>query len=441
MKQRIAFILPLIDNSNPNPAAMGISNYGASILESLDTGYEVSVLAHTSSGRAASTSQTLGGRGVNVVRCWKPVSLRNPRFIPSLFETVVGLVKSISAGGSDLVHLEYDSSHAYGGTMGEPIIIALAAVKFFLRRPLSVVTHCTWEDEDIRSYVVEATGSKLLSSLYLAYYRLMLKVLFAIADCVVTLTMHAGSRATEINRRYANGAKVFELVHGVPWVEGKGSSSTDRRGGFTALVFSSMRPGKDYETAIVAFGEFLKMANRDDARLVIAGSPGSSFKGDFASSYMHNLKCLCGEQGVEEKVVFDVRHIPEEEVDALFRRADVLLLLYRRRVGPSGVFARAVSCGLPTVMSIDGKFAAKDSPLPAILVEGSDLTAKAKAIAEAMQRLEKDVEFRQKLTTAMVDYGRIYCYPEAAKKYHEMFTRIMEKHRARCWRPKLARSW
>jgi len=424
--------MPLVDDSNPNSAAVGISDYGRSILKSMQPSYEVLVLAHASSGRVNITSQVLGGRSVRVVRCWKPVSLKSPWFIPSLFKAIVNLVKAISAGGSMLVHVEYDSSHAYGGTMGEPIIIALTAVKLLLRKPLSVTTHCTWEDEDIRKYVVETTGSKLLSNLYSAYYRLMLRVLFTIADSVITLTMHPGSRATEITRRYAHADKVFEVIHGVPWEEGEGSASTDSRGGFTALAFGSIRPGKYFETAIVAFAEFLKMANVNDTELVIAGSPGSSFKGDFTSHCVRNLKRLCEDQGVEERVVFDVRHMPDEDVDALFRRSNVLLLLYGRRVGPSGVFARAVSCGLPTIMNTDGKFVAKCSPLPAILMEGRDLADRAKAVAEAMVRIKDDEGFRERLIAAMLEYSHAYSYQKAAEKYHEIFTRIIEKYHAKC---------
>jgi glycosyltransferase involved in cell wall biosynthesis len=116
-----------------------------------------------------------------------------------------------------------------------------------------------------------------------------------------------------------------------------------------------------------------------------------------------------------------VHHLSNEDVDSLFKRTNVLILLYKRRVGPSGVFSRAVSCGLPTIMNVDGKFVTAYSPLPAILIEQYGLVNKAKMVAEAMIKLKDDELFLKKLLEAMLEYKRDYSFQKTTKKYEEIF--------------------
>ncbi len=426
LPHRVAFIIPLIDSYNPNAAAMGISDYGFMMLQSLSPYCsKISVLAHTTSGKINVSTQNMGNKTVKIIRCWKPTSFKSPMFFVSMLNGVLNFLKVISKENPQIVHTEYDSSHAYGGSMGEPIILALVAVKLLLRKRISVTTHCTWANEDIRNYVAESTGSKVLSKLYSVYYRLMLTVLFTAADSIIALTMHPKSKSTEIIRGYTSANKVFEIVHEVPTQNDTNVNEKSISQHFTALAFGSVRPGKDLELAITSFAEFLKTSNLKTAKLIIAGSPGASFKGNFASTYILTLKHLCETCGVTENVIFDVRHMTDEDITSLFRRADVLLLLYKRRVGPSGVFARAVSCRLPTIINVDGKFASLDSPLPAVLVGGSKLAAKS--VADALLKISSDPFFCQKITVDMRNYGHEFSIDNAAARYNQVFTQSLKR--------------
>ena len=49
------------------------------------------------------------------------------------------------------------------------------------------------------------------------------------------------------------------------------------------------------------------------------------------------------------QVVFDERFIPDEEIQAMVRRADLVLLTYQRHVGSSNVLARAAMAGVPVL--------------------------------------------------------------------------------------------
>ncbi len=422
-KKRIAFILPLVDNLNPNPAAIGISDYGQKIIQHISAYYtEILVLAHTTSGETTTSVQTIGNKSIKVVRCWEPKSPKDVRFLSSLIKTLLGLVKAVVSEGADHIHLEYDSSHAYGGTLGEPLIISLVVIKVIFRKSTSVTSHCVWTASDIRKYVAENTGSQLLSQLYAIYYLAAMKILFAAANSVITLTMHQNSKATETMQTYA-GNKVLEVVHGVEEKTSLPSAENNCR--FTALAFGAIRPGKDFETALLAFSELLKYTVKEKPLLVIAGSPGSSPKQNFASSYVEQLKTSCRRLNIAENVRFDIRHLPQPEVDKLFATSDVLLLLYKRRVGPSGIFAQAVGFRLPSIINADDKYATKTSPLPTILISENQPELTAKAIAQAMRKIYTDNAFRQQLIAGMKQYSQAYSYCNAAAKYREVF----ENHR------------
>lgn len=425
LKQRIAFILPLVDGLNPNPAAIGISDYGYSILKYICPRHDVLVLSHSTSNKVTFGSLMIGDRSIKLIRCWKRDGPKSPFFIFSSLKSIVNILRQIAAHKSTLVHLEYDSSNAYGGTIGEPIIISLILVKLLLRKRITITTHCVWEDDDIKNYVLESTGSKMLSNVYCVYYRLALRMLFASVNSIITLTINPHSRATEVNKRYADINKVYEVIHGVPSEEKRVVLPTTKDNGFTALVFGSIRPGKDIETAILGFSEYLKLHNSSNARLLIAGSPSSGFNDNFASNYVVNLRSLCSKLGIQKHVFFDVRHISDNDVDALFRCSNVLLLLYKRRVGPSGVFARAISCDLPTIMNIDDKYVGKTGSIPAVLV-GKLGQNTAKEVAEAINKLNNDL-FLKNLYSEMNDYKYMYSFQKTAENYNKIFLVTVEK--------------
>lgn len=57
------------------------------------------------------------------------------------------------------------------------------------------------------------------------------------------------------------------------------------------------------------------------------------------------------EQRSEVKLVLSDQHIPEEEVQALLRSCDLVLVTYVRHVGSSGVLVRAAAAGVPVLAS------------------------------------------------------------------------------------------
>jgi glycosyltransferase involved in cell wall biosynthesis len=98
----------------------------------------------------------------------------------------------------------------------------------------------------------------------------------------------------------------------------------------------------------------------------------------------------------EGRVRFVTRHVEDEEVPALFRRADVVALPYRS-IDQSGVLQTALAFGKPVVMSAVGGFPEVVQEHGAgMLVPPGD----AVALAEALQTLLDDEERRAELGAA-----------------------------------------
>jgi glycosyltransferase involved in cell wall biosynthesis len=103
---------------------------------------------------------------------------------------------------------------------------------------------------------------------------------------------------------------------------------------FEFLCFGQIRPYKQLPELVRAF----RALPTDAVRLVIAGKP-------VVEAELERIREAAGDDG---RVVIDARHIPDDEVSALHRRADAAIFAYRD-VFSSGALLLALSYGLPVV--------------------------------------------------------------------------------------------
>lgn len=114
------------------------------------------------------------------------------------------------------------------------------------------------------------------------------------------------------------------------------------------LVFGDLTPRKGVMTAMEAMAR-LPVEHQRRAALVIAGQSHPAFKARIsaAASALQEHTCL---------KVLELRHfLTEEEVAALFSRADVVLTLYEGHAGLSNVILLAAAAQRPVLSSREGR--------------------------------------------------------------------------------------
>ena len=112
------------------------------------------------------------------------------------------------------------------------------------------------------------------------------------------------------------------------------------------LYFGNISYYKGLDILIRAFGQLPK-ARLSQARLLVVGNPRMP---------MEPIRTLAKEVGIEDRVTWDLRFIPEEEVHSVFSRATVVALPYRQ-IDRSGVLTTALSYGKPIIATRVGGFA------------------------------------------------------------------------------------
>jgi glycosyltransferase involved in cell wall biosynthesis len=123
-------------------------------------------------------------------------------------------------------------------------------------------------------------------------------------------------------------------------------------------------------------------------------------------------------------VRFVDRYVPEQDVQAYFRRADVIVLPYERteRFDQSGVLATALAFGKPVVLTDIGGFPEVAATGAGQLVEAGD----SAALGEALQSLIDDPAARARLGSAALAAARgPYSWESAAARTLELYRSLL----------------
>jgi glycosyltransferase involved in cell wall biosynthesis len=123
-------------------------------------------------------------------------------------------------------------------------------------------------------------------------------------------------------------------------------------------------------------------------------------------------------------VRFVDRYVPEPEVQAYFRRADVIVLPYERteRFDQSGVLATALAFGKPVVLTDIGGFPEVAATGAGRLVPAGD----ADALRDALQWLIDDPAARARLGEAAIAAARgPYSWESAARRTLELYRSLL----------------
>ncbi|WP_235208716.1 glycosyltransferase, partial [Thermoanaerobaculum aquaticum] len=157
------------------------------------------------------------------------------------------------------------------------------------------------------------------------------------------------------------------------------------------LFFGVIKPHKGLDVLIKAFAG-LPGPLLNETVLLIVGCPKIP---------VVPLQKLARNLGIEERVVWDLRYVPEESVGSLFRRATIVVLPYQS-VDQSGVLMTAIAFGKPVIVTRVGGFSEtlRDG-VHGLFVEPGDISG----LTRAMATLLSDHQLIEQISRAVRELG------------------------------------
>ena len=219
------------------------------------------------------------------------------------------------------------------------VLLSASSILFGLRpSPLFIVVHAP--DPSYQGH------GNILYRLYSKGSRPMFKKL--VSGFATAITAHGTWRPGELEALLGlqdSPVPILPAPYGTV-VQEKPPSRTEARtslglsyDGIVLLFFGMLRRDKGVEILIEAMGRI-----RGDCRLLLAGTP---FDWD-----AEGIRALIRAHRCEDRIVTDLRYIPEEATGRYFAAADALILPYRSHyMGAAGPLKTAFGFGLPVIAS------------------------------------------------------------------------------------------
>jgi glycosyltransferase involved in cell wall biosynthesis len=232
-------------------------------------------------------------------------------------------------------------------------------------------------------------------------------------DAVDAVIVHSEYGRRTLTALGVDAAKVHVVHHGafehlaVPAVgPGRLPAELDEVAGPVVLFFGLVRPYKGVEVLLEAWR---RLENRGHGELWVVGRPRMP---------LESLRSLAG-----PRVRFVPRFVSEQELRAVFRRADVVVLPYlsTQRLDQSGVLATALAFGKAIVLTEVGSFPEVAAQGAACMVSPGDPAA----LAAALEDLLSDRAARERLAAGARDAAlNSYSWPEAAAKTLRVYEHV-----------------
>ena len=219
-------------------------------------------------------------------------------------------------------------------------------------------------------------------------------------DAVVVHSEHGRGRL--LDEVGVRPEKVTVIPHGVLTPQGDDGVPPElaRIDGPVVLFFGLLRPYKGLDVLLEAWRGI------ERAELWVVGMP--------------RMDTRALRAGAPPGVRFVERFVPDGQVPALFRRADLVVLPYRE-IDQSGVLFTALGAGTPLVLSAVGGFPEVAAAGAAELVPPGD----ADALRAALQRLLADPAARERLAAgARRAAHERYGWDAIARRHLELYARL-----------------
>lgn len=221
-------------------------------------------------------------------------------------------------------------------------------------------------------------------------YGLGLEAAFKRFDAVIVHTEYSKRKAIE--QGWISEEKTHVIPHGVMshYRElGSGRSSVPQAPDAQPIVlfFGNLKHYKGVDVLIRAFAQLTSVV-RQSTKLHIVGCPTMD---------VNPLRDLARQLGVDERIKWDLRFIPENEIPALFASASVVVLPYRE-IDQSGVLLTAIALEKAVVATHIGGISEtiQDGVHGFIVPPGQP-----EPLAAAIEKIVTDTDLRSAMQTAM----------------------------------------
>jgi glycosyltransferase involved in cell wall biosynthesis len=319
-----------------------------------------------------------------------------------------------------IVHVTYGPNTDYGGRIGEPLILLFLGLKV-MRIPIIVTLHSVWLPRDVKNRVTELGHGGFIAKIAVAYFSFFTKVFTFLADKILILTTIEKS---PIITAYASlyrlpENKIGEEPHGCKFNPISVDEEKEAKAKLTLgedkkilLSFGFIRRDKGFEFLIKAFS---KIAN-ENCLLIIAGYP----KLNEDKSYLFSLLKLSETLGVRDKIIFDIRYVPNDKLKEYIDAADIIIFPYLRNVGASGSLHYAIARGKPIVATEVGHMALMKNII--ITVPPKDVLK----LTNAISKLLTDKEFAEKIKIRELEYARTHDWSRVISLNLDVYRNIVK---------------
>jgi|GEM_PF-5851233 glycosyltransferase involved in cell wall biosynthesis len=351
---------------------------------------------------------------VLLFRIWRMKSFKD------MLRSLMLLFKTIVAMKMDILHFQYRFTRDAGGSVGEPLYILMLFTRKIMRKTKIVISlHDFWLPEEVEQRAYEVTRSRLASKLYRLYYSAYLRAILSVPHLIISIVNYPNSPVTKFIRRYTK-KEVVEVIHGLPDIKAtkKSGEAFSMGKSFTALLFGFIRRSKGYQYVIRALAKIVTSnpSIRGKVKLLIAGIPAPSTEW----LYFKYLVELIRKLGIGDIVSIVTKYLDTQEVDALFRSVNVVIVPYMRRVGPSGILSFALAYEVPTIITSDSKYIITDSDFPAMIVKLNE-----NEIGYAILKLMNDKNEYEKQIQRIRRYKKMHNNEKIALRHVELYRKLL----------------
>jgi glycosyltransferase involved in cell wall biosynthesis len=269
---------------------------------------------------------------------------------------------------------------------------------------------------------MELGHSGFFAKIAVAYFSFFTKMFTFLADKILILTTIEKSPITVA---YANMYKLPEIKigeepHGckfnpLSFNEEKEAKAKIGLGENKKILlsFGFIRRDKGFEYLINAFSKI----SDENCLLIIAGYPRSNED----KAYLFSLMKLSETLKVRDKVIFNIRYVPDNELKGYVDAADIIIFPYLRSVGASGPLHYAVSRGKPIIATDVGYMGLMKNVV--VTVPPKDVLK----LADAISRLLTDKEFAEKVKIRELEYARAHEWSRVASLNLDVYRNVIIK--------------
>ncbi|MFQ5885656.1 MAG: glycosyltransferase family 4 protein [Anaerolineae bacterium] len=225
------------------------------------------------------------------------------------------------------------------------------------------------------------------------------------------------------------GDKMHFIPHGAPKVSRREGARRriKRRLGLNGrrilMTFGLINPNKGIEYVLQALPQIVDMY--PEVLYLVVGESHPQVRLHRGESYRRKLLRIVSNLGLQGHVRFHNRFLPLEELIQYMLATDVYIMPY---LNPNQIVSGTLAYAMATAKAIVATpfLYAKE-----VLAEGRGILVdfrEADSIARAVLRLLSDRELLLEVERRAYDYGRKMTWPRVARKYEQLFKRVLRKH-------------